>query len=62
MRCWDIDLADFYTDLTADEKSVHRYIKKENGTPPIKNIKETLGITDYANRKATQPLEKTHLI
>jgi len=46
--CSDIDLADSYPDLTADEKSALRFIAKGNRTPSIKNIKEALGISDFA--------------
>ena len=59
---WNIDLADSYPNLTTDEKSALRFIAKGNKTPSIKNIKEALGITDYATRKAVQSLEESQLI
>lgn len=62
IKVWNIDLADSYPDLTADEKCALRYIAKENRAPSIKNIKEALGITDYATRKAVQSLEDARLI
>lgn len=62
IKVWNIDLADSYPHLSADEKSVLRYIAKADRAPSVKNIKEALGITDYATRKAVQSLEESRLI
>ena len=58
----NIDLADSYPDLAADAKSVLRYLAKEDRAQSIKSIREALGITDYATRKAVQSLEEPRLI
>jgi predicted HTH transcriptional regulator len=62
IKVWNIDLADSYPNLSEDEKSVLRFIAKSNRTPSIKNIKEAVGISDYATRKVVQSLEEFHLI
>ena len=62
IKVWNIDLADSYPDLTAEAKSVLRYIAKEDRAPSIKNIKDALGMSDYATRKVVQSLEESRLI
>jgi predicted HTH transcriptional regulator len=62
IKVWNIDLADSYPDLAADAKSVLRYLAKEDRAQSIKSIREALGITDYATRKAVQSLEEPRLI
>lgn len=62
IKVWNIDLADSYPNLSEDEKSVLRFIAKSSRTPSIKNIKEAVGISDYATRKVVQSLEEFHLI
>lgn len=62
IKVWNIDLADSYPNLTSDEKRVLRYIAKEDRELSIKRIREALGMTDYAARKAVQSLEESHLV
>jgi predicted HTH transcriptional regulator len=62
IKVWNIDLADSYPNLSAEEKRVLRYIAKTDEALSIKSIREALEITDYATRKAVQSLEELHLI
>lgn len=62
IKVWNIDLADSYPNLSAEEKRVLRYIAKADEALSIKSIREALEITDYATRKAVQSLEELHLI
>lgn len=58
----NIDLADSYPDLNADEKAVLRYIAKSHQAFSVNGIKSQLKMTEYRARKAIQRLEEQDLI
>ena len=59
---WNIDLADAYPDLSSDEKTTLRYISKKAKPVGIKEIVESLGLTDYKARKAVAGLTDRDLL
>ena len=62
LHVWNIDLADSYPDLSADEKSVLRYIAKSPQASSVNEIRSQLKMTEYKVRKAIQSLEARNLI
>lgn len=63
LKVWNIDLVDSYPDLTADEKSVFRYIVKNGTDKSLRELVPVLGMTEYRIRKAVSSLvEERHLL
>lgn len=62
IKVWNIDLADSYPDLSAEEKTILRFVTKAHSAQPVSAIKKAAGMTDYAARNAIQSLEERHLL
>ena len=62
IRVWNIDFADSYPELEADEKNILRYIAKNGNPISVNTIKDILSTTEYKVRKAIQVLEDKNLI
>lgn len=63
LKIWNIDLVDSYPNLTADEKSVFRYMVKNGADKSLRELVPILGMTEYRIRKAVSSLvEERHLI
>lgn len=62
IKVWNIDLADSYPELEADEKNILRYIAKNGKPVSVNTIKDILSTTEYKVRKAVQVLEEKKLI
>lgn len=57
LKVWNVDLVDAYPDFSEDEKAVLRYIVKNGSDKSIRDLADTLGITEYRTRKAITSLE-----
>ena len=62
IRVWNIDFADSYPELEADEKNILRYTAKNGNPISVNTIKDILFTTEYKVRKAIQVLEDKNLI
>lgn len=56
LTIWNIDLADSYPELSGEIKNVYRFIAKSRGEHSVKEMQETLHITEYKTRKALEYL------
>lgn len=62
LKVWNIDLADSYSELSTDEKSLLRYIMKSGQAQSVNEMKAALHMTEYRVRKGVQILEDKKLI